>query len=67
MKYDFFTLSLLATYEAYLPYMSEEDIADMLQWGAVPSPWKIRQWESQRASRKGAIDEALKTAILRQK
>ena len=67
MKYDFFTLSLLATYEAYLPYMSDEDITDILQWGAVPSPWKISQWERERSRKKGRIEAALKTAISRQK
>ena len=67
MKYDFITLSLLATYEAYLSYMSDEDITDILQWGAVPSPWKIRQWESERSRTSGRIESALKTAISRQK
>lgn len=67
MTYDFFSLMLLAAYEAYLPYMTEEEILGILQCGWVPSPWKVRTWEDMKAKAGGRIETALETALSRQK
>ena len=67
MKYDFYTLSLLSSLEVYLPYMTEEEIADILRYGVAPSPWQIREWESMRERDGGRVEKAIKTAISRQK
>ena len=66
-KYDFFALSLLALYEDYLPCMTDEDIIDILQYGAVPGPWKVKKWESMKVTRSARIEDAIETAISRQK
>lgn len=67
MKYDFYTLSLLSSLEAYLPYMTEEELTDILSFGIVPSPWRIKVWEGMRESERGRIEKAVNGAISRQK
>ena len=67
MRYDFFTLSLLAALEEYIPYMSQADLIDILEFGAVPSASKIRLWELRKERDGDIVQRAVCEAIARQK
>lgn len=67
MYYDIYTLSLLAALEEYIPFMSEDDVLEILVGGVTPEPIKILAWEAMRTRRFEAFNERYKKALLGQK
>ena len=65
--YEVTALLLLAIYEDYLPYMSDDEVCDILQWGQAPAPWQVKVWESRRAQDKGRLESLLNRALAKQK
>ena len=68
MRYNLYVLSLLKALEDYIPYMSEEEIFDILLGGIELSPLSIVVWEMKKKGRGiGRNREVIEKAISRQK
>lgn len=67
MEYDFFALSLLVALEEYLPFMSDDEIREILYYGMEPDALTVWGWEVRKSARMEKVLRRFRDAYGRQK
>ena len=67
MNFEIFALSLLGFLEDYLPYMTEDEVAEILLYGIVPDGMKIAVWDIRRRQREEMLYGMFNDAFLSEK
>lgn len=67
MKYDLYVVYLLTAIEAYIPYMTEEELKGVILYGEMPGPVSFWSWSRQKQSRDEELRAKVEEALKRQK
>ena len=67
MYFEIYALSLLAALEEYLPYMSDDEIREILFFGIEPDALTVWGWEVRKSARREDIARRFREAYGRQK
>lgn len=66
-SYKIYVLSLLFALEEYLPYMSDDEVADIVFCGEEPDALTVWRWEARRSAHKAVLERRFTDAFSRQK
>ena len=67
MYFEIYALSLLAALEEYLPYMSDDEIREILFFGIEPDALTVWGWEVRKSARRSEVARRFREAYGRQK
>lgn len=60
MNYYIYIVSLLTRFERYLPFMSEEELMRLLEYGEEPDAMTISVWEIRKSERDARLEKVLR-------